>query len=169
MTNLLRSRRPARYLLLLIALIVSTAVTSQAGHADSLTVVQAALPDSISLDNKVVVVDFWASWCIPCRQSFPWMKQLYERHHDQGLEIVAVSVDKNHSSATDFLDKYNVAFPVVFDSTGDLAEKYDLEAMPTSFIYGRDGTLTSIHLGFRESEVDSLGHVIERLLAKEES
>lgn len=168
MANLLRSFRPARYLVL-VALITSTAASVKAGDSDSLAVIQTALPDSISLSHKVVVVDFWASWCIPCRQSFPWMKQLYEDHHDEGLEIVAVSVDKNHSSATDFLNKYKVAFPIVFDSTGDLAERYNLEAMPTSFIYGRDGKLTSVHLGFRDSEVDSLGHVIEGLLAREES
>jgi thiol-disulfide isomerase/thioredoxin len=133
---------------------------------DSTDIIQSALPDSLSIDGKVVYVDFWASWCMPCRQSFPWMQKMYERYHEDGLEVVAVNVDKDHSAALQFLKETGVTFPVVYDSTADLAKSYGLEVMPSSFVYGRDGHLSLQHHGFRADEADSVQTAIRRLIEK---
>jgi len=131
---------------------------------DSIGELQRLLPDSTALEGKIVYVDFWASWCVPCRHSFPWMKELYDKYHPQGLEIVAIGVDKDHKAAMKFLDDIKPAFPVVFDSTGDIARQYGLETMPSSFIYGRDGRLRIKNRGFRPGETDSLDAVIGKML-----
>jgi len=127
------------------------------------------LPDSLSLDGKVVYVDFWASWCVPCRQSFPWIEEQYDLYHKRGFEVVAVNVDTDHEAALKFLEATMATFPVIFDSTGSIAEQLGLQAMPTSYLYGRDGRLVSEHLGFRPEETDSLESVIFQLLEERTS
>jgi len=120
--------------------------------------------DSIPLEGRVVYVDFWASWCPPCRQSFPWMVELQDKYAPRGLCVVAVSVDKSHKDALSFFREANPQFEVVFDSTGSLAERYGLEAMPTSFVYGRDGRLRYTHQGFSSGDEPVLDSVIRTLL-----
>ena len=151
-------------ILVLLALAVIAGSARAKDVPDSINTIQSILPDSISTNGKVVYVDFWASWCVPCRHSFPWMQTLYSKYHDTGLEIIAVNVDKDHKAAMDFITGAKITFPVVFDSTGILAEQYGLEAMPTSFIYGRDGRLKSQHLGFWQEKADSLDTAIAQLL-----
>ncbi len=114
----------------------------------SIAVLDSLLAGATPLDSHVVYVDFWASWCVPCRQSFPWMKQLNDKYASRGLQVVAVSVDKSAIPANKFLKEMDVPFKVIYDSTGTLAKLYNLEAMPTSFVYGRDGKLRTDHRGF---------------------
>ncbi len=149
---------------ILFILLGAAISTRAAGVPDSVNDLQTILPDTVSLRGKVVYVDFWASWCAPCQQSFPWMQKLYEKYHHQGLEIVAISVDKDHRSALEFLKDTKVTFPIVFDSTGDLAKQYKLETMPTSFIYDRNGRLVSRNRGFKQEETDSLDYTIFHLV-----
>jgi thiol-disulfide isomerase/thioredoxin len=149
---------------------VAAPVTGRAENtSDSIAAVQAVLPDSLSLKDRVVYVDFWASWCGPCRLSFPWMQGLYTRHRQKGLEIVAVCMDKDRKAALAFIKENKATFPVVFDSTGALAKRFNLEAMPTSFLYGRDGRLVSKHLGFDKDKTDSLETVMVQLLDRSKS
>jgi cytochrome c biogenesis protein CcmG/thiol:disulfide interchange protein DsbE len=165
MTTCTLLTRAGRCSALVLFFLATVTVTSQAaGAPDSTTAIQARLPDSLSIEGKVVYVDFWASWCGPCRQSFPWMQALFSRYQKQGLEVVAVGVDKDHRKALDFLKDTKATFPVIFDSTGSLAKKYGLEAMPTSFVYGRNGRLVAVHQGFDADMTDSLEHVILQLL-----
>lgn len=164
------SVKATRFLfLILLILTVAAGVSHAKNPPDSIGAIKAVLPDSISLEGKVVYVDFWASWCVPCRHSFPWMQDLYEKYRQNGFEIVAVGVDKDHQSALKFLGEIHPAFTVVFDSTGDLAKRFGLDAMPTSFIYNRNGRLALQNRGFRQDEADSLDGVISRLLTKETS
>lgn len=128
--------------------------------------IQKSIPDSITLKDKVVYVDFWASWCIPCHESFPWMQSIYDKYHSKGLEIVAVNVDKDHNLAVKFLEENKVTFPVIFDPSGDLANIYGLQAMPSSYIYGRDGKFVSMHLGFRPDDIENLEDKITELLIR---
>jgi cytochrome c biogenesis protein CcmG/thiol:disulfide interchange protein DsbE len=170
MMNRMRFDRAAQSYSILILLLVAGVTSSLAAATpDSSTAVQAMLPDSLSLKGKVVYVDFWASWCVPCRQSFPWMQKMHEKYQADGLEVVAVNVDKNRSSADKFLDQHKVTFPVVFDSSKSMAKLYQLDAMPSSFLYGRDGSLVARYQGFREEETDSLDAAIRGLLKKEDS
>ena len=100
-------------------------------------------------DGKVVVVDFWASWCVPCRRSFPWMNEMQRKYADDGLVILAVNVDRKAEHAAAFLEKYPASFEIVYDPKAALAKEYKIEVMPSSFIIGRDGELVERHTGFK--------------------
>ena len=101
-----------------------------------------------SLRGKVVWVDFWASWCEPCRKSFPWMKSLVGRYGPKGFTVVAINLDKRRDDAEAFLDRYETPFTVAFDPSGKTAEAYEVKAMPTSFLVDRTGSIVYAHPGF---------------------
>jgi cytochrome c biogenesis protein CcmG/thiol:disulfide interchange protein DsbE len=101
-----------------------------------------------SLRGKAVLVDFWASWCAPCKRSFPWMSALQDSLASHGLEIVAINLDKDRDAADRFLEQNKPRFTVVFDPGGETAEAYHVAAMPTSFLIGPDGTVLMTHAGF---------------------
>jgi thiol-disulfide isomerase/thioredoxin len=101
-----------------------------------------------SLRGKAVLVDFWASWCGPCRQSFPWMNDLQKRYGDKGLAIVAVNLDKDREFANAFLSEVPASFTVVFDPAGTTAERYKVKAMPTTVLVSADGHVLVTHTGF---------------------
>lgn len=169
MTHQSRYRILSFILPVLAAVLLFSGPSQATEPPDSPELVQGTLPDSVSLDGKVVYVDFWASWCIPCRQSFPWMQELYEKYHDQGLEIVAINVDRERSAAKRFLTVNDVMFPVLFDSTGALPKAYSLEVMPSSFIYDRHGKLVAQHHGFKAEEAEGLAQTLQKLLNEEDS
>lgn len=110
--------------------------------------------------GKVVVVDFWASWCGPCRRSFPWMNSMIEKYGDEGLVIVAVNVDKDRAAADGFLAEVPANFEIVFDPDGALAKEYGVEAMPSSFVFSRDGELIARHFGFKVKKQDEYEAVL---------
>jgi cytochrome c biogenesis protein CcmG/thiol:disulfide interchange protein DsbE len=100
-------------------------------------------------EGKVVVLDFWASWCVPCRRSFPWMNQMHQKYADEGLVIVAVNLDNNAVDAAAFLREYPPNFRIVYDTDKTLARSYGIQAMPSSILVGRDGEPVDVHLGFK--------------------
>lgn len=111
-----------------------------------------AQAESLDLDayrGKVVVLDFWASWCVPCKRSFPWLNEMHARYADAGLVIIGVNVDKDASEAKAFLEKYPARFEIHYDPDGKLAEEFGVRGMPSSFIIGRDGQLAAQHVGFK--------------------
>ncbi len=114
--------------------------------------------------GKVVYLDFWASWCKPCLKSFPWMTAMKSKYAEQGLEIIAVNLDKDRKLAKKFLDKVDVNFQIAFDPDGDTATQYKLLGMPSSFLIGRDGKLYASHVGFREKDKPKIEAVIRQLL-----
>ena len=99
--------------------------------------------------GKVVVLDFWASWCVPCRRSFPWLNAMHAKYAGDGLVIIGVNVDSERAEATRFLAEYPADFQIYFDSEGRYAAEYGVEAMPSSFVIGRDGQVRARHLGFK--------------------
>lgn len=101
------------------------------------------------LEGKVVIVDFWASWCGPCAASFPAMEELHQRYKDEGLVIVAVSVDDKAEKMNDFLKKHTASFAVVRDAEKKLVTTADVSTMPTSFLIDRNGKVRFTHSGFR--------------------
>ena len=105
-----------------------------------------ALPDAqgtvVALEamrGKVVYVDFWASWCSPCLQSFPWMNELQQRHSKDGFVVLAVNMDQDRALADAFLKKTVVGFRIEYDPQGTIAQKFEVQAMPTSFLIDRSG------------------------------
>jgi thiol-disulfide isomerase/thioredoxin len=113
--------------------------------------------DSLDLSNyrgKVVVLDFWASWCVPCRRSFPWMNEMQQKYADNGLVVIAVNLDSQASDAEAFLQHYPAEFSIFYDSERQLARQYAVEAMPSSFLVGRGGTIIGRHMGFKFGKID---------------
>jgi len=114
--------------------------------------------------GQVVYVDFWASWCVPCKQSFPWMNSMHRQYGKDGLVIVAVNMDQVRGDADAFLQKYPAEFKVHFDPEGQLAPRFKVRGMPTSALLGRDGKVLLIHEGFKSKDADDLEQAIRKAL-----
>ena len=99
--------------------------------------------------GKVVIVDFWASWCVPCRRSFPWLDEMQKKYAADGLVVVGVNMDADQVDANNFLQAHPVDFRIVQDSEGILARRYDVIAMPSSYVIDRSGEIVVRHLGFK--------------------
>ncbi|HTH46432.1 MAG TPA: TlpA disulfide reductase family protein [Candidatus Limnocylindria bacterium] len=108
------------------------------------------LPDE--LKGHVRVVDFWASWCAPCKDTFPAMEELHVRFQKQGLVIIAINVDKSRTAMTEFLKDHPVTFTVLRDSRKELVSTLRLPSLPSTFILDREGRVHSICKGFRNAE-----------------
>ena len=109
-----------------------------------------------SLRGKVVLVDFWASWCGPCHQSFPWLDAVQKRYADSGLVVVAVSVDKSLDAADAFLARHPGSMTVAYDPAGRAAQAFDVHGMPSTYLIGRDGSIRMSHVGFDPRKVGPL-------------
>jgi thiol-disulfide isomerase/thioredoxin len=114
--------------------------------------------------DKVVYVDFWASWCAPCRQSFPWMNGLQRQYGKEGLVIVAINLDQVRADAENFLKQYPAEFIVRFDPQGQLAQQFKVRGMPTSALLARDGRVLWTHEGFRSKDPAALEQSIRAAL-----
>jgi len=159
-------------LLLPLLVVLGAAPGARAESAASAGTVDVAEADTLDLSayaGKVVYLDFWASWCAPCLESFPWMESMQRRYGDQGLQVVAVNVDRKRSKAESFLDKHRASFRIVYDTKAVLAKRYKIEVMPTSFLYDRDGTLVATHQGFRKKKAEKVEADIRELLKKKET
>jgi thiol-disulfide isomerase/thioredoxin len=119
-----------------------------------------------SLRGHVVYLDFWASWCGPCRASFPWMAGLAERYRARGLKVVAVNLDKERALADAFLVEFPAPFAIAFDPKGGTATSYKVSAMPSSYVIGKDGTLRFRHSGFDAKHTSEVEHEIEEALGQ---
>lgn len=119
-----------------------------------------------SLRGKVVLLDFWASWCAPCERSFPWMSALHDSLAGQGFEVVAVNLDKDVPAADKFLARHPVDFTIAFDPDGRTAEAYRVEAMPTSFVIDRKGQIALMHRGFDPKKTGEVEAAIRKECAR---
>ena len=120
--------------------------------------------------GKLVYLDFWASWCGPCKQSFPWMNAMQTKYSVQGLVVVAVNLDQDPQKASQFLAQNTPAFTIKYDPKGKLAEFYQVKTMPTSFLLDRNGQVISKHAGFHLNDLSSyeteLTHALSHLNEK---
>lgn len=115
--------------------------------------------------GKVVYVDFWASWCGPCKKSFPKLDSLRARYGARGFEVIAINLDENIADAKTFLTRTPVSFPIAYDPSGKVAEQYKLKGMPTGYILDRQGVVRHIVVGFNESkDTAAIESTIKRLL-----
>lgn len=104
--------------------------------------------------DKVVVLDFWASWCVPCRRSFPWLNSMHDKYSDDGLVIVGVNLDNEHDAALAFLEEYPARFRIHYDRDKALAREFGVVAMPSSYLLDRNGDVISKHYGFKVKKQD---------------
>lgn len=168
-------RRPLRSLApsaLLCAMLLAPAASARpAAHpagaaAPSFTLAGRAGPVSLdSLRGRVVLVDFWASWCEPCRGSFPWLAALHARYAEKGLAIVAIDLDKRRDLADAFLAEFQPPFQVAFDPAGETAARYRVSAMPSSVLIGADGRVLYAHAGFDPGKTGPLEAAIREACA----
>ena len=124
---------------------------------------------TIALDElrgRVVYLDFWASWCGPCRRSFPWMNEIEQRYAAKGLTVVAINVDTKREDAERFLHQYPAKFAVVYDASGTTPRAYDVKAMPSSYLIDRNGKIARVEQGFLDEKRDALE---EKIRAQVES
>jgi peroxiredoxin len=122
--------------------------------------------NAASLVGKVVVIDFWATWCAPCREELPVLQKLYKKYASQGLVVVGVSVDKEAANITQFLQKMPLSFPIVHDAAHAVTGKYAPPRMPSSFIVDRKGIVRYVHGGYRSDDAAEFEKQIQALLAK---
>ncbi|MFK7913222.1 MAG: TlpA family protein disulfide reductase [Pseudomonadales bacterium] len=119
--------------------------------------------------GKVVLLDFWASWCGPCRRSFPWMNQLLKTHAGAPLHIVAVNLDAKRSDADQFLKAFPADFEVWFDPQGNLARHFDVGAMPTSILLDPQGGVIAVHRGFLRKHTERYEATVRQALLAHQS
>jgi len=120
--------------------------------------------DLNTLKGKVIYVDFWASWCPPCRKSFPWLNTMQQRYGRQGLAVVAINVDKSRDLANQFLKAIPAHFTIAYDPKGEVADSYQVQGMPSSFIIDRHGQIRSVHIGFRDQDASELEQTLQTVL-----
>lgn len=150
--------------------VVLPLVLSEAGAADA----GRPFPDARALGiegawpatkGKVVLVDFWASWCGPCKKSFPALEALHRRYQSRGLVVIGVSVDEDAAAMKGFLKNHPVTFPIVRDAKHRLVESVNAKAMPTSLLVDRAGTIRFVNAGFKGAETEAeMTRQIEQLL-----
>lgn len=117
--------------------------------------------------GNIVMVNFWASWCGPCREELPEMEKIYQDYRDLGFEILAVNVDDHPDKANVLLDDIEVSFPVLFDTNGEVSQLYDVNAMPTTVIIDRDGNQRLLHMGYRKGDEVKYEKAIKMLIREE--
>ena len=114
--------------------------------------------------GQVVMVNFWATWCGPCRQEMPQLNRLYEKYRAAGFVLLGVNVDDDTSKATDVAGKLGVTFPVLLDTDKAVSKLYDLSTMPSTVIIDRNGKVRYVHRGYLAGYEDNYEKQIRELL-----
>jgi cytochrome c biogenesis protein CcmG/thiol:disulfide interchange protein DsbE len=143
----------------LLSLAVAVLCAAAAAHA-------APPPGLGPIEGRVVWVDFWASWCVPCRRSFPWLNAMQAKHGPEGLQIIAVNLDKDRALADRFLAEVPAQFALHFDPSAALAKEFGVQAMPSSFLIDADGNVLAMHSGFKTADAADYERTIEAALAQ---
>ena len=116
--------------------------------------------------GRVIYVDFWASWCVPCRRSFPYLASIRAQYVEQGFEVIAINLDEDLANAQQFLQEYPVPYPVAQGFATNTPLDYNVNAMPSAFLIDGQGNLRSVHLGFTVQHQAFLSAIIEKLVAE---
>ena len=123
--------------------------------------------DSVSLSDlsgQVVMINFWATWCGPCREEMPHLEALYQRYSDLGFVLLGINVEEDSSGADDFLAETPVSFPILFDPASKVSELYEVVAMPSTVLVDRSGGLRFIHHGYKPGYEDDYQSQIRALI-----
>jgi peroxiredoxin len=116
------------------------------------------------LRGRVVLINFWATWCAPCKEELPFFNRLYGKYKGVGLEILGVNIDKAVSQASQMSGMFGLTFPILLDPDGRVSELYRIRSMPTTFVVAKDGTVRHIHWGFGPTDVTRYESEIRGLL-----
>ncbi len=116
------------------------------------------------LRGEVVMINFWASWCAPCRQEMPLLEDMYDKYSDLGFTLLGVNVEEDSSQATNMLREIPVNFPILFDNTNRVSKLYKVVAMPTTVLVDRDGNMRYLHRGYLPGYEDEYVKQIKELI-----
>ena len=114
--------------------------------------------------GKIIYLDFWASWCKPCRTILPALQNLHDKYHEQNLVIIAVNIDEVKADAKDFLQKYPINYPQLYDPNGVLGKYFNIRVMPTGILIDTNGSVSSRHVGYRKGDIKKLENSIFKLI-----
>ena len=160
-----------RWTLAALAIALSHPAAALEAGMPAPTLAMASLADGkavtlAELRGQVVYVDFWASWCVPCRQSMPVLDELYRKHGGAGFTVVGVNKDVTETDARRFLHAVKVTFPLITDETDVLARAFDVKAMPSGYLVDRKGVVRQVHRGFTSHTAAALEAQVIKLLAE---
>ena len=116
--------------------------------------------------GEVLLINFWASWCGPCRQEMPILDRLHQRYEEAGFAVLGVNVEGKRKPAEKIAKKSKVTFPVLIDAGQKVSEAYDLEAMPTTVVVDRNGKVRYIHRGYKPGDEAKYIDVVKQLIAE---
>ncbi len=122
--------------------------------------------DLTALRGSVVFVDFWASWCGPCKLSFPYLRRTNVFYKGRPFRLISVNVDRVRADADRFLQTYGDGVPVIYDPKGEIAQRFEVKAMPTSILFGKDGRQRFVHAGFHADQIELYNGHIQELLGE---
>ena len=168
MNRYLSTSRWVPLLGLAVALAAAPVWAVEAGEPAPALRLVSAKGDAIALDKlrgQVVYVDFWATWCGPCRRSFPWMNEMQAKYGAKGFTVVGVNVDKKRPDAERFLAQNPAAFTVVYDETGLTPTAWGVKGMPSSYLVDGTGRVLFVERGFTDENKPAMEQRIARLLA----
>lgn len=148
-----------KFMLILISLIISNAAFSNA--LTSKQQLEKAIQDH---KGEVIYLDFWASWCGPCRKSFPWLNQIQRKYQDQGFVVISVNLDANREHAEKFLKENPADFAVIYDPKGKTAKHFKIQGMPSSILIDKNGDIKTTHAGFFTKKIPQYEQEIIALL-----
>jgi thiol-disulfide isomerase/thioredoxin len=147
----------------ILALLFSLLLVS---NTQAMSMSEAKLKQTLAQhQGKVVYLDFWASWCGPCRKSFPWMNQMQQKYAQQGFVIISVNLDADKTLATEFLLENPANFLVIYDAKGDIAQHFKIQGMPSSLLIDKQGKVQQAHTGFFTNKVKLYEAQLTALLA----
>jgi peroxiredoxin len=159
-------RNGLRVAALCSALVVSSLVGASSSLAPTFTLPSRA-GDTVSLEQfkgKVVMLNFWASWCGPCRTEMPLLEQMHKRYSALGFSMVGVNVEANTKDAERWLQETPVSFPVLFDRDSKVSKLYDVSAMPSTVFIDRKGNVRYLHRGYKAGDEGEYLNQIRALL-----
>jgi cytochrome c biogenesis protein CcmG, thiol:disulfide interchange protein DsbE len=166
-TSRARRRWSARAAAAMVAAAALHAAAVAPGDPAPAFALSTATGETVALDKlkgRVVYVDFWASWCGPCRRSFPWMNELVQKYGPTGFTVVGVNVDKRRPDAEKFLQQTPATFTIVYDPVGKTPEAYGVKGMPSSYLVDAGGKVVAVESGFRDEQKAEFEARIKTLL-----
>lgn len=114
--------------------------------------------------GKVVVVDFWATWCDPCKKSFPKLQELYTKYNASGMELIGLSEDEENAGIKEFGNSHGAKFPLAWDSGKSVAGQWQPKSMPSTFVVDRNGIVRFAHLGYHDGDEAEIEKEVKSLL-----
>jgi len=116
--------------------------------------------------GEVVMVNFWGTWCTPCREQMPVLNELYLKYRDAGFTLWTVNVDQNMAKTKKWLREVQVTFPVLFDGTNDVSKRYKVDDMPSTYLIDRDGNLRYVYRGYSPGNADEYQQQVRELMSE---